>query len=187
MKKLPLLISLMSTIIANTDVSDLENGSQSKATADCSAWKSENLIDRSDDRLKFAKSISHCLQQVDRSDLSPTQSENEFREMHNRFYDAYDTLKDTESRVKFTLLFINQVSMLHKVGVRKIQNNNIASTFSYTLENGHKTLRLMKVTSNKENDYFPTERDYIKFGNTNGYAKDLEAMMSYVIRGKKSF
>lgn len=188
MKKLPLLINLLSAIAvtgANAEVPDLKEYSTSKPSADCSKWKSENLIDKSDSRLKFVKGISHCLQQVDRSDMSPSQSESEFREMHNRFYDVYDTLKDTEARVKFTLLFINQVSVLHKVGVHEIQNKNHALRFSYTLKNGLIISRLMRVTSNKENDYYPTERDYIKFGNSSGFTNDLKALVSYVINGNK--
>ena len=75
MKKLPLLINLLSAIAvtgANAEVPDLKEYSTSKPSADCSKWKSENLIDKSDSRLKFVKGISHCLQQVDRSDMSPS-------------------------------------------------------------------------------------------------------------------
>ncbi len=188
MKKISLFISLLTIVAAATaNASMLPHAkelSQSRATKDCSAWQSHNLIAKGDKRLEFAKGIPHCLQQMDRSNLSPTQSESEFREMHNRFYDTYDTLRDTESRVKFTLLFISRVSEIHKVGVREIENKNHALIFSYVLKSGTKTLRLMEVTSDKKNDYLPTEQDYAKFGNLKDISKEYESLVAYVIYGK---
>lgn len=175
-----------SNVFADTTIPEAEQFLALNA-ANCSAWESNNLIAPTDKSIRFAQGTTHCLQHIGQDNSSPNQTITEFRQMYNRFYETYDQLKDIESKVKLTLLFVKKVSEIHEVGVRIRPDGTYTLVFSYSyFFNVEKIAwNALKIMSGEEGDYFPTEKDFIKYGAANEIPQKYNALADYVIHGEK--
>ncbi|MBU1618732.1 MAG: hypothetical protein KJ556_19690 [Gammaproteobacteria bacterium] len=152
----------------------------------CSNWNAEKLFAQTNSAIPdFLKGKPSCLQDLKHSEFTPKQTEKLFREMHNRFYEIYDQLDDTKSKVEFTIGFIAEVSKIHQVGITKSVDGRYALRFGFKFNEKTMT-RLMYITSVEKNGYSLTEDDYEAFGNSIIISDALESSINYVIHGKKN-
>ena len=173
----------VSNLYAEENIPDPMHQPLVKQQLSCSHWPADKLMTPSDPALPdFLKGTPSCLQDLKHAEFTSKQTKKQYMEMYNRFYEIYDQLTDTKSRVEFTLGFITEVSKIHQVGITQSINGKYALRFGIKL-NGKNNTIIMFITSQQNDGYHLTEKDYLDFGDSVVITTALKSSINYVIHG----